>query len=854
MRSLFTIILLILSWSPFFAQDQSPNIILILADDLGIDVLDGFGIDGDKPHTPTIDSLRASGIAFTNCWAAPQCSPTRAAILSGKYGINTGVMKPPGPLELEHTSIFTRIKETSEIDYNMSVIGKWHVGGNTNLDHPAEHGVDHFEGFLNANVEDYYEWTKVVNGVSEEVTEYATTHLTDAAIDWVGVQEQPWFLWLAHAAPHSPFQAPPVDLHLTEAVDDRTTYFAMVEAMDVEIKRLINSIDSKTLENTIIIFIGDNGTPRVANTFFPRGHIKSSIYEGGVRVPMILSGKNISRIGETEAGLVQVTDLHATILELIGIQLPGGIYNSLSIKPLLSEGGQTLRDINYVDYLDDGVLVWATRTDRYKLIEDEAGNQEFYDIIEDIKEENNLVSSLTTEQLAIKEMLASEAVIIRSGWSCNDGIQNGTETSIDACDYECDIVDVLSKENIGCCDEPTYSNAYLEFIEGSERFIYTNGYPNHDFCFTSDRIPEPNFKLYGVDLNPQLTGEETYVVSEDGMPTRFFGVAKNGVIFMPSPGLPFVFENTSTGEYNWDWPYEPTTNQGPDRGQVSLDCSTAHTNGNGYHYHGNMFEYLETIEPGSTTTSEIPATPIHIGWASDGFPIVYRFGPDKDGNMKELLPSFQLRSGIRPGDGISEPCGPYTGKYTRDFEYISGKGDLNQCNGIEAELKINTGSEVETFNFYYVITSDFPELPKCLLGNVSTDFSNRAASLQGKDEDNDGFIERFDCDDNNASINPGAVEITDNEIDENCDGVLTGFVDLETQGFLIGPNPNNGSFWVETPTRENFEITLFTLSGKLVRKISGNGHVDIQDMETGTYTLMINKANQMIGTTKIIVQ
>lgn len=413
------------------AQEQ-PNILLIIADDMGIDVTPGFGLDGAKPVTPTLDSLRNAGITFTNCWAAPQCTPTRASIISGLYGIKTGVMDPPGPLDPEFTSIFNRAKDAN-LDYDMSVIGKWHLAGNNNLDHPEEHGVDHYAGLFSSGVEDYYEWTKITNGVSSTVTEYTTSHLTDLAIDWVDNQSDPWFLWLAHAAPHSPLQTPPEGLYTTEMVDNQTMFFAMIEAMDYEIGKLIHSLDENEKENTIVIFIGDNGTSNNVGTFFPRGHNKGSIYEGGLRVPLIVSGKGVSREGETDESLIHAADLHMTILDLMSPAFEGGMNNSKSLKPLFTSEVSDFREINYADYEDDGVLVWASRTSQYKLIEDENGGQEFYDVISDLEESNNLINNLTTAQETIKEQLAAEALARREGWSCNDGIQNADEQSIDDC-------------------------------------------------------------------------------------------------------------------------------------------------------------------------------------------------------------------------------------------------------------------------------------------------------------------------------------------------------------------------------------------------------------------------------------
>ena len=850
MRVLLLFLLCLLVFSNLTSQERSPNILLVIADDLGIDAIEGFGIDGIKPNTPTLDSLREGGMTFTNCWATPQCTPTRAAIISGKYGVKTGVLRPPGPLDVEHTSIFNRIKESDQLDYAMSVFGKWHIGGN-NVNHPAEHGVDHFEGYLGSGLSDYSDWEKVTNGNVSQESEYLTTRLTDAAIQWIQSQSKPWFLWLAHAAPHVPFHTPPEGLYTTEITDNRSRYRAMIEALDTEMQRLISSMDKEERRNTIIFFIGDNGTPNMINTFFPNGHVKGSIYEGGVRVPMIASGPNI-KAGAIDESLVQVTDLHATILELMGLDLPGGIYNSLSLKPTLDGSASSQRNINYVDYNDDGRIIWATRTNRYKLIEDESGTQEFYDIIEDIKEEENLINILTTEQEAIKNMLSTEAANIRSSWSCIDGIQNGTESSIDNCGNDCPVTDILSSENIGCCSQPETQSVYYEFVEENVRYIYTNSYPNHDFCFNT-RVPEPNYKLYKVDINPKISDVITSVVRENGRPARYFGVANNGVFYMPAPALPFVFEHTVTGEYNWDWVFEPTTNQGEGAEKVSLDCASAHTNSNGYHYHGNMFEYIETISPGSSSTETPPEEPIHVGWASDGFPIVYRFGPDSEGNIKELLPSYGLKSGQRPGDGVSEPCGPYTGKYTRDFEYIEGRGDLNECNGINASITLATQQGEETFNFFYVVTEDFPQIPRCMVGFVSPDFDNSAPSLSGRDDDGDGFIDIYDCDDSNPMINPLAVEIEGNNVDENCDDLLTSTFDLSSLGMSLYPNPNNGSFWIRTNNDHTYDFLLFNINGVLIKRTKGQGEISFDNIQQGNYTLVIQDKGVTIGSSKVVV-
>ena len=843
-----------------FSQQQSPNILLIIADDMGIDSTPGFGINEDLPVTPTLDSFREKGLSFTNCWAAPQCSPTRAAIMSGKFGIKTGVMRPPLILETSHTSLFTKIKEHSITDYSMGLIGKWHIGGSStsNYSHPKDSGVPYYEGVFTSQVPDYYSWTKVnSDGVEEQVDEYATTHLTNNAISWIENQTKPWFLWLAHVAPHKPFQTPPEGTYTTTPSNNRTTYLSMIENLDYEINRLISSMNAETLENTVIIFIGDNGTPGQANNYWPSGHAKASIYEGGIRVPLIIAGKSIERINEVETSLVQATDLHATILELAGVPLLGGTDNSLSLKPVLSFANQVSKNINYTDYESSDIELWATRNDTYKLIEDENGREEFYNIIIDLKEETNLIGNLTTEQETIKTMLQQEAQTIRNGWSCDDGIKNGTETTIDDCNNTCETTDVLSYDNIDCSYTPSNPSVYYEFIEQNDRVVYSNNYPNHTFNYVADRIPEPYYRVYKFDLRPKLSGQVTNLTRANGRPVNFFGIALNGVYMMPAPATPFIFEDVNTGQYNWDWVFEPTTNIGDGRGFVALDCASAHVNPNsGYHYHGNMFEYVEELEQGISSLNSPPTEVLQVGWAADGFPVLYRFGPDKEGNIKEMFPSFQLKSGVRPGDGISAPCGSYSGKYTNDFGYVAGKGDLDECNGIEAPVTLTTAQGEETFEYYYVVTQDFPQISRCIKGNFNDSFISSADALSEVDADGDGFVASYDCDDTNASINPFATDDPSTNFDESCGAKLsTNDLDLKDLGYYINSNPNDGNFSIISTNLEKYQVQLFSINGQLVLEKTGMGVIKINTItNAGIYVLSITREGKLLGTIKIIIK
>ncbi len=819
---------------------------------MGVDAMPGYEQGTIKPITPTIDSIARSGITYENVWTTPACTPTRAAILSGKYGIKTGVMRPPGNLDLEHTSLFNVIKDNTDNAYATALIGKWHISNPQNDNHPSLHGVDYFSGIIAGTVDDYYNWEKTENGTKSDISEYITSHLTDTSIEWIDAQSDPWILSLSHIAPHAPFHNPPQDLHVTTTDDNQGQYFAAIEAMDAEIGRLLRSLDKSVLDNTLILFIGDNGTPNPVLQYHLNRHGKGSLYEGGIHVPMIVSGYGVDRVGERESGLVQGVDLYATILDLIGIDLEGGIHNSLSIRPSFSCSETIDRAFIYSDFNDNGTLQWAIRNHKFKLIADENGAEEFYDLGVDPTEENNLVNILNSEELTTYNLFKAEATIIRNGWSCQDGIKNGNENFVDDCENDCSEVDELSYENIGCCEIPEYPSVYYEFAEGDKRMIYTNGFPNHDYCFNNANIPEETHHLFGIDATPERSDQVTPVVGDTGRPQRYFGVAINGVIMAPAPAAPFIFENPNTGEYNWDWVFEPTTNQGDGRGKVGLDCASAHTGPQGYHYHGEMYEYIETIAPGLTTLNEVPAEPMHIGWASDGFPILYRYGPDQEGKMKKLTSSYRLKSGLRPGDGIMAPCGPYSGKYTVDYAYNCGSGDLDECNGMASKLILDTELGEQEFDYYYVITSEFPQIPRCLVGIVSTDFENSAPILEGVDADGDGFLSEFDCDDSDAAINPLAAEIPGNDIDENCDNSITSVIDGTNEELLIWPNPSLGGIRVQGIS-DIVGISIYGTSGVLVYQSSSIDSSSFIPLDPGIYFVALRLDKNQLISKKIIV-
>lgn len=415
---------------------QNPNILLIIADDLGVDALNGYNVGSIKPNTPHLDSLRNSGLNFTNAWAAPVCSPTRAGMLSGLYGSKNGVKSVPGNLDTSHTSLFRKLKAVNP-SYTVGVSGKWHITMPVNVLHPYLHGTDHYMGVIEGAVSAYDNWEKTEGNTTNSSTDYVTSYFTDDAIGWINNQNNPWFMWLAHVAPHTPLHVPPAHMFTQAATNSLfQQYLAMVESLDYEVGRLLDSLTPDQKANTTIIFIGDNGSPNNVLQDYPAMHGKASLYQGGVHVPMFVSGYGVARIGESEDALINVIDIYATVLELTGSELPGGINNSLSFKHLLQSSELPKRQYNFSE-LDSNLLTiktqgFAIRNTTYKLIEYHTGQQELFNLISDKLETNNLLlGTLTSDEESIKLDLELEADQRRNSWSCKDDIQNGDEEGID---------------------------------------------------------------------------------------------------------------------------------------------------------------------------------------------------------------------------------------------------------------------------------------------------------------------------------------------------------------------------------------------------------------------------------------
>lgn len=415
--------------------EAQENVLLIIADDLGADSLGLYSSASTAP-TPNIDSLSANGVRFTKAWASPTCSPTRAGLLTGRHAFRTGVGMGGDQIPLTE---FTTAQALSDAGYATACIGKWHLGGATNGgdSNPNLMGFGHYEGAIAGTIGNYYNWTKVTNGVSSNVTTYGTTENVNNAITWINAQGgSPWYCQLAFNAPHPPYHKPPNNLHSYDSLSGTASdinnnpvpyYQAAIEAMDTEVGRLLNSIPAAVLQNTNIIFIGDNGTPRKVSPGVVRDW-KGSLYEGGVHIPFIVSGPAIVSPGRANASRVQTVDIFATVLELADLDVasvvPNGIdYDSLSVEGYLASPTQTdYHTYSFTQRFTSPVNAkdgQSMRNNDYKLIRfDSTGAEEFYHLTTDPTESTNLLLSglNAAEQIAYDELSAGvDALLNGSG-------------------------------------------------------------------------------------------------------------------------------------------------------------------------------------------------------------------------------------------------------------------------------------------------------------------------------------------------------------------------------------------------------------------------------------------------------
>ena len=421
----------------------APNLLVILIDDVGVDRIGLYGQNPYPAPTPNIDALADQGLLFNRAYSHPTCSPTRAAMLTGRnirrYGLGTPLGDEPYELPLEEIALPELL---SEAGYTSSAIGKWHLSMETLpnfLSHPNLQGFDHYSGTphnLSASDPDtgsFFEWEHIVDGVSLGLEyDYLTTYETDDAIGEVQSLPEPWFVWLAYHAIHVPLEPPPAGLHgYTDVEADSPPWErgdAMLEALDSEIGRVLAAMSPAVRERTTIVLAGDNGTANGGAQNIPPPirdvpgwgeRSKGTVYERGVHVPLIVAGPSVRQPGAEVNALVHLMDLYPTAAELAAID-PTTVPDAKPIDgsswlPFLEDasaaGGRTTLLTGSQGPPGAGPytkLKYLVRNERYKLTEDN-GNEKFFDLERDVdRSSNNLLKDTltTTEQAAYDELRA----------------------------------------------------------------------------------------------------------------------------------------------------------------------------------------------------------------------------------------------------------------------------------------------------------------------------------------------------------------------------------------------------------------------------------------------------------------
>jgi arylsulfatase A-like enzyme len=387
------------------AQTPRPNILLIVADDLGYADIGAQGISTDV-RTPNVDSIANSGVRFTNAYVScPVCSPSRAGFLTGRYQQRFGHEANPVPkfegtfgLPLDQTTLADELKRAG---YATGMTGKWHLG--TQPDYrPPHRGFDDFYGFL-GGAHGYNNMRSVAaqgaNAIRRGDTavdekEYLTHAITREALAFIDRHKSaPFFLYVPYNAVHTPQQVPARYLEPFAAIKDekRRTMLAMLAVLDEGVGELLAKLRDHNLEqNTLVIFLSDNGGPTVGNASrnTPLRGFKGEVWEGGIRVPFMMQWKGRLPANKVLDNPVIALDLFPTACAAANtVPRDPSKLDGVNLLPWLE--GQTTTPPHETLYWRFKPQ-WAIRDGNYKLVTPRKGPTQLFDLSKDISESHDL--------------------------------------------------------------------------------------------------------------------------------------------------------------------------------------------------------------------------------------------------------------------------------------------------------------------------------------------------------------------------------------------------------------------------------------------------------------------------------
>ena len=418
---------------------KPPNIVLFYIDDLGWMDL---GVQGSTFYeTPQTDRLAAEGMRFTNAYSAcPVCSPSRASLMSGKYPARVGftghitaifrhrypehgrIIPPDDYMYLSHNEV-SLARAIKPAGYVSASIGKWHLG--TEEYWPLQHGFDvNVAGHTHGSPSGYFYpylnpkqlWNPDIPTLKGgEDGEYLTDRLTDESIRFIEKnKDRPFFLYLPHYAVHTPIQArkPLIEKYEAKLKTDSSQFNAAYAAMIESVGRIMDALERHGLdENTVVIYTSDNGGLSPVTRNHPLREGKGYLYEGGIRVPLIVRWPRRIKAGTVSDVPVIGTDLYPTIAEIAGDKArPGKVVDGKSLMPLLTGNGEWDREDLYWYYPHYSPQAKrpgaAVRSGDYKLIEHyDPPGVELYNLAEDIGEKVNLASKMPDKAAELKKKI-----------------------------------------------------------------------------------------------------------------------------------------------------------------------------------------------------------------------------------------------------------------------------------------------------------------------------------------------------------------------------------------------------------------------------------------------------------------
>lgn len=433
------------------APHPSPNILLVVLDDVGAERVEAYGSPYQAPKTETLSALARDGVLFTRAWSNPLCSPTRATLLTGRYSRRTRIGRivdswnDEPELELSEVTL-PELLARAPAPYTSAAAGKWHLGSlRSGPEHPLRQGFSSFEGPM-GNLRDtyagqrseewgYFRYMKNENGRVREATSYVTTETADDAIEQLSTLREPWLVYLAFNAAHFPLHTPPEGLGLPGVSDtspDPDRYDSALVALDRELGRVIASIPDDKRDHTYIFVVADNGTPEFAiRPPLDPEQAKGSLMELGVHVPLLVTGPGVPA-GQRSSALVNTVDVFATAAQIAGVPadlLPEGVDGISFLPSLRDPKAPSARRLLFAEKFDhngpgpyERVTV-AVSDERFKLLVDRKRKgtvESLYDVRESdgFVDGRDLLAGRPTEiALAERDRLTAELARIESSFS-----------------------------------------------------------------------------------------------------------------------------------------------------------------------------------------------------------------------------------------------------------------------------------------------------------------------------------------------------------------------------------------------------------------------------------------------------